>query len=264
MSRELFPGSLYKKQYEPKLEFEKEYYFSFLEFILKAKSTNFGRFSFFIALFNLAIAISSPLFVIYMLRDLKFNYLTYMIITLAGSVFSLFVMELWGKIADKFGNYFVMYITGILVPFIPIFWIFSASPIYLIFVPTLLNGIAWTGFNLAANDFVYDNVRAEKRGLAVSYFNMLYGIGVFLGAGIGAILINFLTTTFIAPILLIFIISGILMMAITVIFLPLIKEARELKNRRGNVRTLIFKQFKPAVLGESHELMSLGKFFKPK
>jgi MFS family permease len=188
-----------------------------------------------------------------------------MIIILAGTVFSLIVMEWWGKIADRFGNYFVLYITAILVPFVPILWIFSASPIYLIFVPTLINGIAWAGFNLASNNFVYDNVRPEKRGLAISYFNMLVGIGIFIGAGIGAILINFLTITFMAPILFIFIISGVLMMVVIVIFLPIVKEAREIKGGgKKKTRTLIFKQFKPAVLGEVHEIMSLGKFFKNK
>jgi MFS family permease len=254
----------YKKVYEPKLEFKKEDYFSFVSFILKAKSTNFGRFSIFSAFLNLALSIASPLFVIYMLRDLHFSYLLYMIVTLSGSVFSLFVMEWWGKVADKFGNYFVMYLTSIIVPFIPILWIFSSSPIYLILVPTLLNGIAWTGFNLASNNFVYDNVRPEKRGLAISYFNMLVGIGIFIGAGIGAILINFLNLDFIDPILFIFIISGVMMMAVIVIFLPLIREKREIKNNRKNMKVLMFRQFKPAVLGEVHEIRSLGKFFKIK
>ncbi len=254
----------YKKEYEPKLEFDKEYYFSFVNFLLKAKSTNFGRFSFFSALLNLAVSISSPLFVVYMLRNLHFSYFIYIVITLAGTIFSLLVMELWGKIADKYGNYFVLYATSIMIPFVPILWIFSPSPIYLIFVPTLVNGIAWTGFNLASNNFVYDNVRPEKRGLAISYFNMLTGIGIFIGALVGAFLISFLTINFMEPILFIFIISGILMMITIVIFLPLVKEAREIKGKRENVRTLIFKQFKPAVLCEVHEIMSLGKFFKKK
>ena len=66
-----------------------------------------------------------------------------------------------------------------------------------------------------------------------------------------------------APILFIFIISGVLMMVVIVIFLPIVKEAREIKGGgKKKTRTLIFKQFKPAVLGEVHEIMSLGKFFK--
>jgi MFS family permease len=253
--------TFYRKQYEPKFKLKKGYYFTFFAFLIRARKTNFGRFSFFNAALNLAVAISSPLFVVYMLRDLHFSYFTYMLITLSGTVFSLLVMELWGKICDKFGNYCVLRITGILIPFVPVLWIFSSSPVYLIFVPILLNGIAWAGFNLASNDFVYDNVRPEKRGIALSYFNMLTGIGIFIGAAIGAFLIKFLAIEFIPPIFFIFILSGVLMMLAVIIFMPMMKEAREM-GKKKEVKNLIFKQFKPAVLGEVHEIMSLRRYFR--
>ncbi|MDD5700056.1 MAG: MFS transporter [Candidatus Nanoarchaeia archaeon] len=255
--------SFYKKQYEPPLKLKKGYYFTFVEFLIRARKTNFGRFSFFNALLNLAVAISSPLFVIYMLRDLHFSYFVYMLLVLSGTVFSLLVMELWGKICDKFGDYFVMRITGIIIPFIPVLWIFSSSPVYLIFVPILLNGVAWAGFNLASNNFVYDNVRPEKRGLALSYFNMLTGIGIFIGAAIGAFLIRFLNIKFMLPIFFIFVLSGVLMMMVVIVFMPMMKEAREIKPRKAKkMRSLIFKQFKPCVLGEVHEILSLKRYFR--
>jgi MFS family permease len=141
-----------------------------------------------------------------------------------------------------------------------VLWIFSSSPIYLIFVPILLNGIAWAGFNLATNDFVYDNVRPEKRGLALSYLNMLTGIGIFIGALIGAFLIKFLTIDFISPIFFIFILSGVLMMLAVIIFMPMIEEAREIGKKKE--RNLVFKQIKPSVLGEVHEIMSLRRYFR--
>lgn len=255
--------SFYKKQYEPELKLKKGYYFSFVEFLIRARKTNFGKFSFFSALLNMAVAISSPLFAIYMLRDLQFSYFVYMGIVLSGTVFSLLVMELWGKICDLLGDYFVLSVTGILIPFVPILWVFSKSPVYLIFVPVLLNGIVWAGFNLASNNFVYDNVRPEKRGLALSYFNMLVGIGVFVGAAIGAFLIKFLNIDFIPPIFFIFILSGVLMMAVIIAFIPLLKEARKIKQRKaGKMRRIIFKQFKPSVVGEVHEILSLKRYLR--
>ena len=70
----------YKKQYEPRVELKKGDYFSFFSFLMKARETNFGKFSLFTALFNLAISVASPLFVVYMLRDLHFSYLLYKVI----------------------------------------------------------------------------------------------------------------------------------------------------------------------------------------
>lgn len=254
--------SFMRKQYEPKLELKKGDYFSFFHFLKKAKSTNFGRFSFFNALFSLSVAIASPLFVIYMLRNLNFSYTTYMIITLGSSVSALLVIELWGKIADKFGNYTVLYLCAGLIPLLPILWVFSSSPLYLLFVPTLIGGVSWAGFNLASRNFIYDNVRPEKRGLAVSYFNMLNGIGVFIGAGIGAILVKFIKTSFVSPILLIFIISGIMRMIVAMFLLPVVKEVRNVKTRNKRVGLLMLRQFWPSFKGEIHELVSIKKYFR--
>ncbi len=254
----------YKKQYEPKLELKKGDYFSFFNFLVKAKGTNLWKFSIFSSFFNLSVAVASPLFAIYMLRNIGFDYTVYMIITLGTTVFSLLVMELWGKVADKFGDYKVLYVCAGLIPFVPILWVFSKSPWYLLFVPTLLAGISWAGFNLASSNFIYDNVHPEKRGLAISYFNMLNGIGIFAGAGIGALLIKFVNVSFMEPILFIFIISGILRMASAGLLLPRIKEVRKIKGKgtgRG-VAGLMLRQFRPVFMGEIHEIMHMKKYLR--
>ncbi len=256
--------TIFKKQYEPKIKLRKSYYFSFTQFLLNGRKTNFGKFTVFRAIFAFASSIASPLFAVYLLRYLEFNYVTYMVITLAGTVFSLLIMEFWGAMADKYGNYKILIITSILIPLIPILWIVSPSPIYLILVPTLISGVSWAGFNLASGNFIYDNVSQEKRGLAVSYFNMLHGIGVFLGAGLGAILIRYLSVSFIQPILLIFIISGLVRMAVVTIFIPHLREIRKADKFEGRraFRNLIFKQFRHTLAEEAHEIMSIKKYLR--
>jgi len=241
---------------------KKGYYFSFWDFVVDAKKTNFGKFALFRTFLSFAQAIAAPLIAVYLLRTLKFNYTTYMIIILAGSVVSLFTLALWGKIADTYGNYKVILISSFLIPTIPILWILSPNPIYLILIPSIIGGIAWTGFNLSAGNFIYDNVSAEKRGLAVSYKNMLIGIGTFLGAGLGAILIKYLTTEIIKPITIIFIISGILRMLAVLFWIPKIKEVRKTKRLTSAkaLRDLILKQTRPTLIEETHQLMSIKKY----
>lgn len=255
---------IFKKQYEPKIKLRKGYYFSFTEFLIKGRKTNFGKFAIFRAWLTFAMAIASPLFAVYLLRHLQFSYVVYMVIILAGTVFSLLVMQLWGVIADKYGNYKILIITSLLIPTIPILWIISSSPIYLIFVPTLISGVSWAGFNLASGNFVYDNVGKQKRGLAVSYFRMLIGIGTFLGAGLGAILIRYLSVDFIEPILLIFFISGIARMIIVAKFLPDLREIRKTEKFDGKraFKNLIFKQFKHTLAEEVHEIRTINKYLK--
>jgi len=253
-----------REQYEPKIKLEKEHYFSFWEFLSKAPTNNFGKFTIFRAFFSFACAISGPLLVVYLLRQIQFSYTMYMIIILAGTVFSLMIMELWGKFADKYGNYEILFLTSILIPMIPILWILSPNPYYLIIIPSIIGGISWAGFNLASINFIYDNVTPQKRGLAVAYYNMLNGIGIFLGAGLGAILIQFLTISIIKPLFLIFIIGGIARIAVVVFWIPKIKETRKIKKFKSTtaLKEIIFKEGKSTLIEEANQLISVGKYFK--
>jgi MFS family permease len=255
----------YKKQYEPKLELKKDGQISFWEFLVTSPKNNMGRFTLFRALFSFATAISSSLLVIYLLRILNFSYPLYMGISMAGVVFSLITMELWGKFADKYGSYKTIIFASVIIPITPILWMIYSSPIYLILVPSLLGGIAWAGFNLAEGNFIYDNVSQEKRGTIVSYHNMLVGIGTFLGAGLGAILIKFLNTT-IEPIIVIFFIGAFARMIFVVLWTPKIKETKKKKHFHGtkSLKNLILKQGKSTLHEEVHEIMSIKKYLMEK
>ena len=261
ISREIF-----KETYEPKIKLEKGYYFSFWQFLRKAPKNNFGRFAIFRSLLSLANSISAPLIAVYLLRYLEFNYTTYMVVTLAGAVYTFMVLELWGKFSDKYGNYKTLQITSILIPLIPVSWILFSSPIYFVLVPAAIGGIAWAGFNLAASNFIYDNVSQSKRGLAVSYYNMLMGIGIFLGAGIGAILIKVLKTNFIEPLFLIFIIGSVARIIVILWGIPKIKEVKKRKRFKGprDLENLILKEAKPTLIEEVHEIMHIKKYLTTK
>ncbi len=227
MLARLISRELFKKIYEPKLKLEEGYYFSIFQFLKKAPSNNFGRYTLFRAVISFAVSIGGPFFTVYMLRNLNFSYTVFMTVALSQTLFGLLIMRLWGRFADRYGNYEVMKITLVLIGVFPILWLISPSPVYLIFVPQLIGGIGWVGFNLAAGNFVYDSVTPQKRGLVVSYYNVLIGVGVFLGAGLGAILVKVITITFMDKLLFIFLISGIARIASGLIMLPYIKEVRK-------------------------------------
>ena len=256
----------FKNQYEPKMKVKKEHHFSFMQFLLNSPKNNFGKFTLFRAFFSFTIGISSPLVAVYLLRTLEFNYLTYITIALSGTFFSLLVMELWGKFTDKFGNYRTLQIACIFIPMVPILWIVSTSPIYLILVPSLVSGIFWAGFTLASGNFIYDNVRKEKRGAAISYHNMLIGIGTFLGAGLGAFLIKFIKTDVIEPMIIIFIIGGIARMIAVFFFIPALKETRKTRKLNGNrgIKEFVKQETVPTIQEEIHQVISIKDYLTEK
>ena len=254
----------FKKQYEPQIKLKKGYYFSFTEFLLKAPKNNFGKFTIFRAMLAFASSISGPLIAVYLLRNLGFNYLIYTIIIFFGTGAAVLILQLWGKFADKYGNYRVFCITTIFIPLIPLLWILNSSIIYLILVPSLIGGIAWAGFNLSAGNFIYDNVSVQKRGLAISYYNMLVGIGVFLGASLGAVLIKYINFGFIEPLFAVFIIGTILRMVVVFIFLPKIKEIRKTKkfNLTRTIKHIRLKDIESSVSEEVHDIVSIKDYLR--
>ncbi|MBI2671178.1 MFS transporter [Candidatus Woesearchaeota archaeon] len=216
------------KMYEPKLVIKKSLQFSFFEFIKKVPSNNFGRFSIYIALINFAVYVAGPFFAVYMLKDLEFNYVQYTIINIVSGMATLIGLPLWGKFEDKYGNVRALKICGLLIPLVPLLWTFSPNFYYLVFIQ-IYAGLVWSGFNLAAANFIFDATSIQRRATCDAYNTILSGIGIFIGAILGGYLATHLKISFMNIFLFIFVISTILRLLISLLILPTIKEVRKVK-----------------------------------
>ena len=215
------------QKYEPKLELGKSYYFSFRQFLRSMHANNFGRFVFFVALFQFAVQIASPFFVVYMLKQLNFTYMMYTILITSQTLATLSTMPLWGKLGDRHGNLFLIKSASMFIPIIPFLWLFSSN-FYYLFAVQALTGFLWAGFNLGASNFIYDAVSRERIGLCVAYSNIITTVGVFLGATFG----GFLSTHFFTGVFSFFallVVSGTLRFLVPVLMLRNIKEVRQVK-----------------------------------
>jgi MFS family permease len=216
------------KQYEPKFKYEHEYYFSFSSFVKRMRDNNFGRFTIYVTSMDLMVNLASPFFAVYMLGELKFSYIVFTIITVSASLATVLLMPLWGKFSDKYGNLRSLRICGLLIPAIPVLWLVSPNPFYLILVQCI-SGILWAGFNLASVNYIYDAVSKQRRGLCFAYFGVLDGICIFVGATLGGLFATYINVGFMSTLLLLFLISGVLRLAVSVVMLPKLKEVRKVK-----------------------------------
>jgi MFS family permease len=237
----------FAKQYEPRLKIKKKDYFSFWQFLKKARETSFGRFTIFRFIMAFAAGIAGPFWAVYMLRNLGFSYLWYMAVIVSLTFFQLVFFPLLGKFSDRFGNIALMRLTSFLIFTIPIFWLFSplfsgiSVKIYLLTVPAIIDGFAWAGFHLAANNYIYDAVKQEKRTFCLSYMNLMIGAGAFIGAGIGSIL-ALLEIPFMGTILFIFLVSAILRFIAFLMGPRLLKEVRHVKHFSSH---FLIQEFRP-------------------
>ncbi len=218
-------GYFLLKHYEPKFKPEKGKYFSFLQFIKKAPKNNFGRFAIYWALLTAAIYIAAPFFSVYILKDLKFSYISYTLLIVSSSVGMIFGMYFWGKISDYVGNKKVLSITGFTLPLVPILWILSANLIYLIIV-RLVSGFFWAGFSLSSYNFIFDAATRARRGLCVAYTNVMNGVGMFIGSALGGLISTHFPFSFMGAIPFIFVLSALARFVVSFTMLRKINEVR--------------------------------------
>ncbi len=213
------------RMYEPRQHFSKGAYFSFWDFLKRAQESNFARFVIFNSSFIFSVYLASPFFSVLMLKDLKFNYITYTILITTVSIATIFTIGRWGKNADKSGNMKALRVSSLLIASLPFWWILNQNPFYLLFAQ-ILSGIAWAGFNLCSLNFIYDAVTPAKRTRCIAYFYFFNGLAISLGSLIGGFLANRLPMIFGYRLFSLFFLAGTLRFIVALTLPQKIKEVR--------------------------------------
>jgi MFS family permease len=203
----------------------------------RLRQSNAVRFSLFFALMQFSVAIASPFFTVYMLRDLKLSYLAFTVST-GTAIFSQFLtLSQWGRISDVFGNRRILIVTGLFIPLMPVLWTFSTSLWYLIAIQAL-SGFSWAGFSLSAGNFIYDLISPNRRATYLAVHNVLASSGIFVGAILGGYLgtimpttISLLGTTYswLSPLYGVFVVSTLVRATVVALLAPKLREVRQVR-----------------------------------
>lgn len=224
-------------------------------------------FSLYFVLMQSAVAIASPFFAVYMLRDLQFSYLQFMLTTGTAVLVQFLTLTTWGRISDVFGNRLILRVTGIIVPTLPLLWTLSTNFWYLLVLQSL-SGLAWAGLSLSAGNLLFDLVPSRQRATYAAFHNVSTALGVFVGAMVGAALVVVLpalrplldATAAASSLLTVFVVSSAMRGLIAVL---LVRRVRELRRPRKSMsaRTFIFRATRfNALVGVVYELVTL---FRP-
>ncbi len=226
------------RQYEPGYASPRaEDLFSFWDFLQRSPHSNFGRFSFYVAGMMAAVHVSAPFFVLYMLRDLKFSYLQLSIVSAVILLAQAMTFRVWGRLGDRYGHLNLLKVTGLLMFVCPIQWLLSPR-FEAILVFQAISGVVWAGFNLSAFNFLFDSVSPPKRARCVAYYSVLVNVGIFLGALAGGWLAPYLPGELVilgwryplaSSLQVLFFISGLLRLLVSMVFLPYLREVREVE-----------------------------------
>jgi MFS family permease len=162
-----------------------------------------------------------------MLRGLSFSMVTYTLITVTSTLVTLLAMPAWGRHSDSVGNVQVIKLSSLMICILPALWIVSPYKPYLFFIQ-IIGGFAWSGFNIAVTNFIYDVSAEHQRIGNFAFFNLLNGLGICLGALCGGFIIPHLPMIFESQILTLFALSTLLR-CVAVAFLSGIKEVKQVQ-----------------------------------
>ena len=233
--------------------------FSLLDFVKRMDKTNYGHFVIYFVLLKFAVAIASPFFSVYMLKNLGFSYLQFTVLVSFELIASFVMLGIWGRLIDARGTKFVLYISGMIIPIIPVLWLISGNFYFLIFAE-IVSGAVWSGFNLSSSNFIFDAVQPENRVRCISYLKFFEGISIFAGALLGGFLVTHLPALFVfSSILAVFIISAVIRLIAGIVMLPTLKEARLIEMPIGHT---FFKKYLTIRPSEGIVFEVIGKYHR--
>ena len=138
----------------------------------------------------LAINLSAPFFVYYMLTRLKLTISMVFIVTMIGQFCTILLLPKWGTLIDKYGVKPVLRFSTYVVILTLLIWPFTTLPekhifsIPLLLIIYILMGSTMGGLNLSSNLIAYN----LSKGKRVTYGLSLNSISISLGSAVGSFL----------------------------------------------------------------------------
>jgi predicted MFS family arabinose efflux permease len=140
------------------------------------------------AALQLMVYVASPYFGPFMLKDLRFSYLEYMVssVTVVSAKFCL--LPLWGRLVDVHGSRQVYTLAALLVAVIPLPWLWARGLVWI--VPAqALSGFSWAGYEVAYFSTMLDSSTKRTRPYLFALQSVLNGSMQLLGGLLGAVLL---------------------------------------------------------------------------
>jgi predicted MFS family arabinose efflux permease len=109
------------------------------------------------------------------------------LVAIAASIAGLPAQRWFGHLSDRLGPYRVMMVSGLLIPFLPILWIFTGQPWHAIPV-NAFGGLVWAGFNLAAFNFFLSLAPSDQIPRYSALLQIAVAIAVAIGAALGGVI----------------------------------------------------------------------------
>ena len=158
------------------------------------KDLNFRKLLLFLGFWNFAFNMSSPFFVVFMLKRLELSLFLVTVMLVISQLTNILFLRIWGALADRYSNKSVLAISAPLFVIVVISWIFTATPdphqytIPLLFIIHFVYGIALAGVTLGTTSIALKLSPPKQAHGYMTIVGMTTSVTGTLGPLIGGIL----------------------------------------------------------------------------
>ena len=154
------------------------------------RSGPFRRYFFFRTYMNFAMATSGPLFVFYLIRELRYPSAAVAGLNVLATVVAAATLILWGRMGDRFGYRPCMLLTFTIKAVWCGLWIFVARDSYPLLVGIYVLGAVAMGNAMLHNNMLMKLVPGEGTAASFALFNSLTRTASMLGPICGGLLVH--------------------------------------------------------------------------
>lgn len=142
-------------------------------------------------IWNMALQVAGPFFNVYLVAELDATTTTVGLVASVSSLTALFGQRAFGRWLDRKGAVWVIMVSGLLIPVLPLAWTFITEPWHVGVINTF-GGFLWAGYNLANFNLLLTLTPDEQRPRAVAFFQT----AVFSSSVAGPVLGGYLADVF--------------------------------------------------------------------
>jgi len=140
------------------------------------------------AIWNFSLNISGPFFAPFQVKTLGATATMVGVLAISSQVSSMLTQQPFGRLADLWGPRRIVVITGLLIPVLPVTWIFITEAWQGIPV-NLIGGALWAGYSLASFNFLLTMTSEKNRARYSAIYQIVVGLSLSVGAFIGSFIV---------------------------------------------------------------------------
>lgn len=141
------------------------------------------------AIWNFSLNIAGPFFNVYLVQDLHADAAMVGLTSIASSLATMLVQRKMGELNDRWGPQKLTMIAGLLIPIVPMLWVFATTGWHIIPI-NLLSGVLWGAYNLASFNYLLKITPAAQRARYSAVFQITVTISLAIGAALGSVLVS--------------------------------------------------------------------------